>query len=370
MVAVIVVILLFAGMFLLILFRVWSPGRPTAVRDDDAGLVPGAVSEKTRVEINGIEQGMFIRGRRPSNPVLLFLHGGPGMPEYFLDRTHPTGLEQVFTVCWWEQRGAGLSYRAARSATPITVEQLINDTLAVTDYLRHRFDVPKIYLMGRSWGSFIGNHAAARAPQRYHAYIGVGQICRQLPSEAEAYAYLVEELPRRGHTRLARKLAAAPPPTAVPLSKAYLRLRDPAMHQLGVGTTRDMRSAVTGVFLQVWRTPAYTIHEKINLWRGKWSPWSTALWNEMLAADLVTTIPRLQVPVHLFHGRHDRTCSYLQAKAYCDQLVAPVKGFYTFPNSAHSPVFEEPAHSRFLLLTDVLHATAEHSDTGTMTPTN
>ncbi len=182
------------------------------------------------------------------------------------------------------------------------MDQIVDDTLAVTDYLQRRFEVPKIYLMGHSWGSFIGIQAAARAPQRYHAYIGVGQLCRQLQSEAEAYAYLLEELPRRGHTRLARKVAATAPPTGIPLSRAYLRVRDPAMHQLGVGTTRDMRSVFTGVFLQVWRTRAYTVREKIDLWRGKWSPWSTAMWNEMLAADLVRTIPRLEVPVHLFHG--------------------------------------------------------------------
>ena len=244
MIAVIVVAFVVAGVFTLALVFAWSPGRPDPVRDD-AGLVPAAVNEKIWVEINGVEQGMFLRGRDPGTPVLLFVHGGPGMPEYFLDRTRPTGLEQVFTVCWWEQRGAGLSYRAARAPAPITVEQLVDDTLAVADYLRHRFDVPKIYLMGHSWGSFVGIQAVARAPQRYHAYIGVGQLCRQLASEAEAYAYLAEEFPRRGLTRLARRIAAAPPPTGIPLSKAYLRLRDPALHQMGAGTTRDMRSVLT-----------------------------------------------------------------------------------------------------------------------------
>jgi pimeloyl-ACP methyl ester carboxylesterase len=77
--------------------------------------------EKSWVEINGVRQGMFIRGHdvagEPADkPVLLFVHGGPGMPEFFLDRTHPTGLERDFIVCWWEQRGAGLSFdRHARA---------------------------------------------------------------------------------------------------------------------------------------------------------------------------------------------------------------------------------------------------------------
>ena len=63
--------------------------------------------EKLRLAINGLEQGMFLQARGPADPVLLFLHGGPGMPAYWLDRRYPSGLEQHFSVAWWEQRGAG-----------------------------------------------------------------------------------------------------------------------------------------------------------------------------------------------------------------------------------------------------------------------
>lgn len=80
--------------------RAWSPGEPAAL-DDAAGLpIKGSISEQVFVDINGIRQGMIIQSTDVSHPVLLFLHGGPGMPEFFLNTTHPTGLEQDFTVVW------------------------------------------------------------------------------------------------------------------------------------------------------------------------------------------------------------------------------------------------------------------------------
>jgi hypothetical protein len=91
----------------------WSSGRPAPVVDAQGRPVPGSISEKVFFDVNGVRQGMFVRGRDGSNPVLLFVHGGPGMPEYFLTERYRTGLENAFTVAWWDQRGAGLSFHPA-----------------------------------------------------------------------------------------------------------------------------------------------------------------------------------------------------------------------------------------------------------------
>ena len=130
-------------------------------------------------------QGMIIESKNSSNPVLLYLHGG--MPDYFLSMRYPTGFEDFFTVVWWEQRGAGLSYSPDILEESLTSEQYIADTLAVTDYLRRRFGQDRIYLMGHSGGTFFGLQAAARAPERYRPYIGVAQMTNQLESELLAY---------------------------------------------------------------------------------------------------------------------------------------------------------------------------------------
>jgi hypothetical protein len=42
------------------------------------------------------------------------------------------------------------------------------------------------------------------------------------------------------------------------------------------------------------------------------------------------------------------------AKSYLSRLEPPVKGFYTFQQSAHSPLFEEPDKMRQIMRTDVL----------------
>ena len=237
------------------------------------------------------------------------------MPELFLDRTHPTGLEDDFTVCWWEQRGAGISYSRDLPRESMTTEQLIRDTIAVTDHLRERFGRERIYLLGHSWGSFLGIQVAARAPERYHAYIGMGQVAHQQQSEVLAYAYALDRFRETGDVRMVRRLEAAPVTMDAPLPRAYMKVRDAAMHRLGVGTTRDMRSVVTGVFVPVWRTPGYTVREKIAVGRGKTFS-RGAMWDDFLATDLTATVTELKLPVYFCHGRHDHTCSYALARSY------------------------------------------------------
>ncbi|MDP1570067.1 MAG: alpha/beta hydrolase [Vicinamibacterales bacterium] len=332
---------------------VWShPGTPRPFVDAAGLRLPGSISEKIRVVINGAEQGMFITGRDRTNPVLLYLHGG--MPEYFLTEHYPTGLEALFTVVWWEQRGSGLSYRADASPDTVTVEQLIADTIALARYLRERFHTEKVYLMAHSGGTFIGIQAAQRAPELFHAYLGVAQMSHQLASERRAYEYMLEQFRARKNGRMVRRLEAAPVTMTGGTPPAYLALRDEAMHQLGIGTTRDMTSVMTGVFLRSLRSREYTLSEKLNLWRGKARAGVSAQWATMLATDLKETVPELDIPVYFFSGVHDYTCSYVEARSYFEQLRAPRKRFYSFEHSAHSPMFEEPERMQQILRDDVL----------------
>jgi pimeloyl-ACP methyl ester carboxylesterase len=345
------------------LLVMWSPGDARPLANESGNPLEGSISEKTRAEINGVQQGMFIKSRNESNPVLLFVHGGPGLPEYFLTDTYPTGLEDYFTVCWWEQRGAGLSFSPARAADTMTVDQFVSDTLAVTNYLRARFHKDKIYLMAHSGGTLIGIEAAARAPELYHAYIGVAQITHQIESEGLAYDFMLEQYREQGNTRMVRRLEAAGTPNTIPLPPAYDGLRDDAMHSIGIGTTREMKSVVTGIFLPSLQFPEYTVGEKINLWRGKiWS--KSLLWKQVLGPDLREQVPALELPTYFMHGAYDYTVSYALAQSYFAQLEAPLKGFYTFEQSAHSPMFEEPGRMINILREDVLAGTNSLADAG------
>jgi pimeloyl-ACP methyl ester carboxylesterase len=328
-----------------------SPGTPKPFVGDSGTPLAGSISKKIKVNIGGVEQGMFIKGKNTRNPVLLYLHGG--MPDYFLTERYPTGLDEDFNVAWWEQRGSGLSYSADVHPEGVNPEQLVSDTVEVTKYLRTRFSREKIYLMGHSGGTFIGIQAAARAPELYHAYLGVAQMSNQLESERLAYDYMLQRFKDDGNTKMVRRLEEAPVGDTVPLPDSYLKVRDVAMHALGVGTTHDMTSIVTGLLLPSLLNREYTLSEKVGMWRGKVFSGSR-LWNTQLSTDLTTKVMRLEVPVYFFHGVYDYTVSYPLAKSYYEQLDAPMKGFYTFRRSAHSPLFEEPGKMREIVRADVL----------------
>ena len=345
-------ILLACVLILAGILQLWSPGKPTPFVDENGNPLAGSISEKVFVNINGVEQGMFIKSKDATHPVLLYLHGG--MPDYFLTQMYPTGLEDYFTVVWWEQRGSGISYHADNPPQAVTLEQMISDTLAVTNYLRQRFGKEKIYLMGHSGGTFIGIQAAARAPELYYAYIGVAQMSNQLKSESLAYEYMLQQFQAKGNLEMVRKLEAAPVTMTGELPAAYLAVRDEAMHSLGIGTTHAMHSVVTGIFFPSLTSRDYTLLEKVNMWRGKSRSGISSLGAEMLATDLSKEVPELGIPVYLFEGIYDYTCSYTLAKEYFDHLKAPIKGFYTFEHSAHSPLFEEPEKMGLILQEDVL----------------
>lgn len=336
----------------------FSPGKPEPFLDNKGKKLDGSISEKIFITIGGVQQGMFIKSINQENPVLLYLHGG--IPDYFLNQKYPGGLENHFTTVWWEQRGSGLSYNVNIPSETMNLDQLVSDTKEITNYLRARFGQEKIYLMGRSGGSFIGIHTAAGFPELYHAYIGVGQMSDQFNSEKMAYEYLLKQYRDEGNMKMVEKLEASPITDSIPF--AYLKLRDRAMHRLGIGTTHDMKSVLTGLFIPSLTCPGYTLTEKFNLWQSKAKSGVHPLWDEMISTDLTKKVNKLNIPVYFFHGINDYTVSYPLAKKYLETLHAPVKGFYTFENSAHSPIYEEPDKTKLILLSDVITGKNTHAD--------
>jgi pimeloyl-ACP methyl ester carboxylesterase len=305
---------------------------------------------------------MFVTGKDKTKPFLLFLQGGPGMPEFAFSQNYLTILEDYFVVCWWEQRGSGLSFSTDIPQSTLTEEQLVSDTVAVTNYLRTRFGQDKIYLMAHSGGTFFGIQAAARAPELYHAYIGVAQITRELNSKKLDYKFMIEQFTAGGNRAMVAKLEKIPLPEMNVMPASYRALRDDAMHSLGIGTTHNMTYVVSGIFVPIMLSRSYTLGEKINIWRGKWSAASTNMWNDILAADLTAKVPKLDIPVYFLSGIYDYTVSYAMAKDCFEKLQAPIKGFYTAQQSAHSPLFEEPEKMSQILQQNVLMGTNTLAD--------
>jgi pimeloyl-ACP methyl ester carboxylesterase len=196
----------------------------------------------------------------------------------------------------------------------------------------------------------------------YRAYIGVAQMSDQLESERRAYEYMLRRFREKGDEDMVEGLEAAPVTMTGGTPEDYLDLRDKGMHSLGIGTTHDMNSVVTGLFLPSLRFREYTLTEKVNLWRAKFSSGVSILWDEVIATDLRSELLELDLPVYFFHGVYDYTVNYALARDYFEKLMAPVKGFYTFEHSAHSPIFEEPEIVQRIMQEDVLAGTNSLAD--------
>lgn len=318
-----------------------SPGKTPPITDKNNQTLPDSIAEVVRVPINGVEQGMVIRGNSSQLPVLLFLHGGPGAPEYPLAKSVSAQLEELFIVCWWDQRGAGMSYSSDIPAESITVEQLIQDTLSVTEYLKERFQQQKIYILGHSWGSQLGAYAAQRQPDLYHAFIGVGQVTDQLTSEKLAYDYMLQQAVETKNSKMQKELSAFTLNGPESMTLEYLMVRNKYLNQLGIGLTHEFKSMFQDAVLPFLNSPEYTLPEKLNYMKAT-NFVVDQLFYTVTSSNLMKEVPKLDIPVYFIQGKYDYQTSYTLAKDYYNMLKAPKKEFFTFENSAHSPIFEEP----------------------------
>lgn len=345
-IVILAVIILTALLALILSFILSSKGEVKPVTDDSGNEIDGSISEKCFVEINGIEMGMVIRSADIKNPVLLFLHGGPGMPEYFLEEKYPTNLEKYFTVVYADQRGAGLSYSDDIPADTMNIEQLAEDTAALTEYLKERFDKDKIYLMGHSWGSAVGIVTAHKYPELYYAYIGMGQIANDALNSKMNYEYLVNYFAEAGDDAMVRKINKYktddgwnPPGNVV----------EQILCKAGAATTRDCRSDVTDIFLPVMWNSEYTFAEKCNIWKGKMKSAKTQLMQDRYI-DFMSVYTEFELPIYFFSGKYDYTVNHELSEMYLEKITAPAKEFYLFEDSAHSPLFEESEKAVQILL--------------------
>ena len=350
---------------LFIFLLIVSPGKPSPLTDQNQQPIEGSICEKIFLQIGGVQQGIFIRGEDLKNPVLLYVHGGPSFSEFFLVEKYPVGLEKYFTVCYWEERGGGISYSPQVTLESMTLEQLASDAIEVTNYLRHRFEKEKIYLMAHSGGTAFAIQAAVDFPGLFHSYIGISQITRQAESEKLAYKYMKDQYFASGNSKMVAELNkyALTENDSLILPFFNSVLRDKSMHELGIGTMRNMKSIIKGVFYPVWTCRAYTLREKFNIWYSKFTFVNkSGLREQVINTDITAKVPKLDMPVYFLSGIYDLTVNHDLSKEYLEKLDCPVKGFYTFNESAHSPMFEESTRFMEILVNDVLYKTTILAD--------
>jgi pimeloyl-ACP methyl ester carboxylesterase len=346
--------LIIAGSFLLFLalllitILIDSPGKSRPFLDQDGKKIPGSISIIETLNINGLNQRMIIRGRDTTKPVLLYLHGGPGDPEFpFVHQFNP-GIEDIFVVCYWDQRGAGLSYSKDIPTETMTLSQFVDDAGKVSEYLIHKFNRKKIYLLGHSWGTMLGSFTVNKYPEYYYAFISVGQVGDQIHAEKISYDFVLtraRELKDRKAIRTLEKIG--PPPYSDP-KEAIDKMNMERKYVIRYGGAVKKGNFYPEAVKPLLFCKEYSFIDKINYLKGmKFS--KDCLWAVIMKTNLFKAVPSQQIPVYILQGTSDYETSYIIAKEYFDSLKAPVKKFYTFENSAHSPIFEEPEKFEMIL---------------------
>ena len=308
-------------------------------------LPPPGISVEKKITLGGFAQTIFIRGRDRANPVLLFLHGGPGLPEMPFSHVN-AALERDFTVVHWDQRGAGKSWRADLPLATMNAGQFVRDTEELTRHLRRTFAQEKIYLAGFSWGSLVGVLTVARHPEYYRAYLGISQLVDIPESELLLHRAGIAQAEERGYPRVARQLRAIGEPPYK--TRRDERLVNQLTKRIQPHFPREMTRA-RYLFLGL-QSPYYSPADDWQVVRGITFS-GEHLEHDIHSHDLAKEVPRIDVPVWFFLGRFDAVLSAPLAERYFRALRAPRgKHLVWFERSDHILHLEEDARFRAELL--------------------
>ena len=286
-----------------------------------------ALDTAMSIPIGGIRQWISIKGADRRNPVLLILHGGPGNSVISYSDKFTGALQKEFVVVNWDQRASGKTETLNPSPQPLTVALMTSDAVEVVRYLCQTFSASKIYVMGHSWGGFLGMQVAGQHPELITAYIPICPMIYQAESERLALQWMQTKATTENNKQAKAELATINIPFGNGDQLYYHRKW--LLHYAGA------------------KEPA---REMVAAWSQKW----LALFNEASAINYLATLPRLECPVYFFVGGRDYQTSTKLTTEFYNRLEAPDKQIFVFESTAHNLPTAEPARLQKTILETIV----------------
>ncbi|MDF7814821.1 alpha/beta hydrolase [Hymenobacter sp. YC55] len=342
----------------------WGQGKDNGIADpnsearkivDDLGKIvaPNGVQESYEASIGGLKQWVFVRGQDRSNPIILFVHGGPASPMAPVAWTFQRPLEEYFTVVHYDQRAAGKTYASndtVKLGATLSIAQYVDDAVKMAESIKRKYGKDKVILVGHSWGTIVGMKAALKRPDLFYAYVGIGQVINTRDNEEVSFRYaLAQATAHKNEAALKELRSIAPYPGNQPITRERIIIaRKWPQYYGGLSAYRDKSSYY---FQAPLLSPLYTTQDVAAIDQGSLFTLGRVL-PEFLAVDFkpVTSFP---IPVFMLMGRHDYTTPSEPTAAWLSKLKAPLKKGVWFENSAHLIPLEEPGKLLVTLLTDV-----------------
>ena len=282
------------------------------------------------IKLGGVDQCVLTRTENTAHPIMLFLHGGPGMPMMFLAGKFQGALEKDFTVVQWDRRGAGKSYtKQIPPAESMVDRQVVNDAYQLIDTLRQRFGKEKIILVGHSWGTYLGSIMVTEHPELFSLFISIGQVVDDKKCRIIQRDFIEKQASKYHRTDILESLAKSPGTNM-----------ENWLFEFG----GELKNSTTFMPF-VWSgllSPEYTLKDVLNVAKG--SNFNQKHMKEtILDRSIYFKIREYRLPVYFFVGANDYTTPTELIEEYYKLISAPEKKMVRFENSAHFPFFEEPA---------------------------
>jgi len=294
---------------------------------------PQQIREEMFVPIGGIDQWVTIKGDDRSNPVVLFLHGGPGDAlSPFADALY-AGWEKDFTLVQWDQRGAGRTYsKNGTSIEPtLTVERMTQDGIEVAEFLTKHLHKKKIIIVGGSWGSVLGISMSHARPELFYAYVGVAQMVNWQENVSASYARVLELARAAGDQPAVDALTTiGPPPWHVASIWPKFRKWE-KVYQAKVITAPPAPFVVSPTYASPEERAQYDAADDFSFVPF----WGLTLAGPFTKVDLPALGTEFSIPIFMIQGQQDLTALPELAKAYFDSIKAPRKQFYLVPGTGH-----------------------------------
>ena len=289
------------------------------------------------VSINGINQYLFHSGTKYDNPVMLFLHGGPGSAESLFAHIFQEKWEDIFTVVHWDQRGAGKTLTNNPDKYP-TIDLMLKDLFEIIQYLKKKYNKQKIIILGHSWGSVLGSTFIKQYPEEVAYYIGVGQVISMLENERVGYEKVKELILQANDKKSLKKLKLLGDYPGDKFDSKCLK-KCMKIRRLQGKYNLAVKMGIS-ICISVFKSPIFKLSDIYALIKGLKA-------NEKIIEflgdfDLNSECAEYKVPIYYILGGNDWQTPYVIAKEYFNRINAPYKNFYLIPNAGHMTMLDQP----------------------------
>lgn len=287
-----------------------------------------SINENIKVKNGSVELYIDIKSKNTNNPLVLFLHGGPGDVPFGLfpfEVYVGKDLEQNYIMAYLHQRGNGKSMLVPDSEQ--TIENHVNDVETVINKLLEKFNKDKIYLIGHSWGGLLGFEYLLKDESKVAKFINIGTPVNLLESTKESYD-------------LTMKWAKENQADAVTELK---KIGEPPYNNIEDLLTKSKWSAPVngGIDAHISMEKITSEKEIQEEWRQNTLNVAKAMLNELNEVDLYPVVGELKTPTLFIAGKND---SYVPLntikKSY--EHYGGEKKMIIFENSHHLPYVDEP----------------------------